>query len=162
MPELALPPVPPPLNPDVGEPPAPPTNMVNTWPGVTARVPVALDPNPPAPPVAPLPPVAPVPPCAPSAVKFIELTPAGTVKVCAPPVKLKVAVVGVTVVKVGVTVIVAVTGSAVALVAVKLAMLPVPLAARPMVGSLFVQLNTTPTGVPVKLTAVVGAPLHTI
>ena len=40
----------------------------------------------------------------------------------------------------GVTVIVAVTGVLVALVAVKLAMLPVPLAARPMDGSLLVQL----------------------
>lgn len=58
----------------------------------------------------------------------------------------------------------AITGAAVALVAVKLAILPEPAAARPMDGALFVQLNTVPGGavtVPVKFTAVVGAPLHT-
>ena len=57
---------------------------------------------------------------------------------------------------------VATTGAVPVLMAVKLAILPTPLAARPMDVVLFVQLNTTPTGVPVKLTAVVGAPLHTI
>jgi hypothetical protein len=118
--------------------------MVSTWPGVTARVPVALDPNPPTPPVAPLPPVAPDPPWAPNVVKLIDVTPAGTVNVCAPPVKLNVVVVGVTVVKVGVTIIVAVTGAVVALVAVKAGILPVPLAARPIEGVLFVQLKVVP------------------
>jgi hypothetical protein len=136
--------------------------MVNTWPADTARVPVALDPFPPAPPVAPLPPVAPAPPSAPSAVKLIEVTPVGTVKVCAPPVKLKVVVVGVTVVKVGVTVIVAVTGNAVALVALKLAMLPLPLAARPIDGVLLTQLNVVPATGLVKFTAAVGELLQTV
>lgn len=39
---------------------------------------------------------------------------------------------------------------------------PLPLAARPMDGVLFVQLNTVPGTVPVKLIAVVAAPLHTV
>jgi hypothetical protein len=75
---------------------------------------------------------------------LIELTPAGTVKVCAPPVKLKVVVVGVTVVKVGVTVIVAVTAAAVAFVATNAGKLPAPLAARPIDGVLLIQLNVVP------------------
>ena len=59
---------------------------------------------------------------------------------------------------------VAVTGAVPVLIAVKLAILPVPLAARPMEVVLFVQLYTVPGGLvtaPVKVTAVVGAPLHT-
>lgn len=59
---------------------------------------------------------------------------------------------------------VAVTGEVPVLMAVKLAILPVPLAARPMEVVLFVQLYTVPGGLvtaPVKVTAVVGAPLHT-
>jgi hypothetical protein len=93
---------------------------------------------------------------------LIELTPAGTVKVCAPPVKLKVVVVGVTVVNTGVTVIVAVTGAAVALVATKLGMLPVPLAARPIDGVLLTQLKVVPGVELVKFTAVVGELLQTV
>ncbi len=64
----------------------------------------------------------------------------------------------------GVTVTVATTGAAPVLIALKLAILPLPLAARPIEGSLFVQLNTVPGGVvtePVNVTAVVGAPLQT-
>jgi hypothetical protein len=49
-----------------------------------------------------------------------------------------------------------------AFTALKEAMLPLPLAARPIEGSLFVQLNTTPAGVPLKLTGAVLAPLHTV
>jgi hypothetical protein len=60
----------------------------------------------------------------------------------------------------GVTVMVAVTGALVVLVALKLAMLPFPLAARPMDGVLFVQLYVVPATGPLKLTAVVGLPLH--
>ena len=56
---------------------------------------------------------------------------------------------------------VATTGAFVALVAVKLPILPVPVAARPMLGVLLVQLYTVPGTVPLKLTAAVGAPLHT-
>ena len=59
---------------------------------------------------------------------------------------------------------VATTGAVPVLIAVKLAILPVPLAARPIEVVLFVQLNTVPGGLvtaPVKVTAVVGAPLHT-
>ena len=63
---------------------------------------------------------------------------------------------------VGVTVIVAVTGFAVAFVATKLAILPVPDAARPMLVLLFVQLYTVPATAPVKVTAVVLAPLHNV
>jgi hypothetical protein len=60
----------------------------------------------------------------------------------------------------GVTVIVAVIGALVVLVAVKLGMLPVPAAAKPMLGVLFVQLNTVPVTGLVNVTAVVAAPLH--
>ena len=62
--------------------------------------------------------------------------------------------------KTGVTVIVATTGALPVLVAVKEAMFPVPDAARPMEGALFVQLNTVPGTVPVKLTAAVVLPLQ--
>jgi hypothetical protein len=105
-------------------------------------------------------PVAPAPPSAPNAVKLIEVTPAGTVKVWAPPVKLNVVVVGVTTVKVGVTVIVAVTGAAVAFVATKLGMLPLPLAPKPIDVVLFTQLKVVPAVGLLKLTAVVVAPLQ--
>ena len=43
----------------------------------------------------------------------------------------------------------------------KLAILPVPDAAKPIDGVLFVQVNTVPATAPVKVTAVVGEPLHT-
>lgn len=59
-----------------------------------------------------------------------------------------------------VTVMVAVTGALVVLVAVKLGILPVPLAAKPMLGVLFVQVNTVPATGLVNVTAVVAAPLH--
>ena len=62
----------------------------------------------------------------------------------------------------GVTVIVAVTGALVVFVAVKAAILPVPDAARPMLVLLFVQLNVVPPTAPVKLIAVVVAPLHSV
>ena len=45
--------------------------------------------------------------------------------------------------------------------AVNEGILPVPLAARPIVGSVFVQLNTVPATEPVKVTGAVGAPLQT-
>jgi hypothetical protein len=63
---------------------------------------------------------------------------------------------------VGVTVIVAVIGNAVLFVAVKLEILPVPLAARPILVLLFVQLYVVPATAPVKVTAVVVAPLHNV
>jgi hypothetical protein len=63
---------------------------------------------------------------------------------------------------VGVTVIVAVTGAVPVLVAVNAAILPVPLAARPMLVLLFVQLNVVPATAPVKVMAVVVAPLHNV
>lgn len=50
----------------------------------------------------------------------------------------------------------------VVLTAIKLAMFPVPLAAKPILGVLFVQLNVVPATVPVKLTAVVAAPVHSV
>lgn len=63
----------------------------------------------------------------------------------------------------GVTVIVAVTGVVPVFTAVNEGMLLLePLAARPMLGLLFVQLNTVPGTVPVKLIVCVGAPLHTV
>jgi len=55
---------------------------------------------------------------------------------------------------------VAVTGVVPALVAVKAAMFPVPLAARPIDGVLFVQSKLV--AVPLKLTAVVLAPLQIV
>ena len=65
-------------------------------------------------------------------------------------------------VKDGVTVMVAVTADAVAFVAVKEPILPVPMAASPIEVVLFVQLYTVPVTAPVKLIAVVDAPLHTV
>ena len=56
---------------------------------------------------------------------------------------------------------VAVTGALVGLAAINDAILPVPLAASPILGMLLVQLYTVPGTKPVKLTAAVGAPLHT-
>ena len=55
---------------------------------------------------------------------------------------------------------VAITGEEPLLVAVNEAILPVPLAARPMVALSFVQLYEV--AVPVKFTAVVGAPSQTV
>ena len=57
--------------------------------------------------------------------------------------------------------IVAVTGLVPVLIAANVAILPVPLAARPMDGVLLVQLYTVPAVAPVKLMAVVEAPLQT-
>ena len=65
-------------------------------------------------------------------------------------------------VKVGVTVMVATTGALVLLRATKAAMFPPPAPAKPMAGMLLVQLNTTPAGVPVKLTAVVKLFAHKV
>jgi hypothetical protein len=62
----------------------------------------------------------------------------------------------------GVTVIVAVTGDVVLLVAVKDAISPVPLAARPIDVVLFVQLKVVLLNEPLKATAVVAAPLHSV
>jgi hypothetical protein len=62
-------------------------------------------------------------------------------------------------VAVGVTVMVATTGAVPVLVAVNVPILPVPPEARPIDGWEFVQLYVVP--VPVKVTAVVGLPLHT-
>ena len=56
---------------------------------------------------------------------------------------------------------VAVTGAVPVLIALKEAMLPVPLAARPIDVVLLVQLYTVPGTAPLKVTAAVGAPLHT-
>ena len=60
----------------------------------------------------------------------------------------------------GVTVIVATTGVVPALTAVKAPMFPVPAAASPILGVSLVQLKVDPA-VPVNVTAVVSAPLHT-
>ena len=62
----------------------------------------------------------------------------------------------------GVTVIVAVTGVVPALTAVNEAIFPEPLAARPMEGVLFVQLKDVPATAPLKVTAVVAAPLQRV
>ena len=56
----------------------------------------------------------------------------------------------------GVTVTVATKGVLPGFWAINEGILPVPLAASPMAGVLFVQLNTTPAGVPVKFTGAVG------
>ena len=61
----------------------------------------------------------------------------------------------------GLTVMVAVTGVPPVFTALNEAIFPIPLAARPIDGVLFVQLNTVPATGPVKVTAVVGDPLHT-
>ena len=63
-------------------------------------------------------------------------------------------------VKVGVTVMVATAAVEPVLVAINDGIFPVPLAASPIDVLLFVQLNTVPGTVPVKLTAAVGEPLH--
>lgn len=63
---------------------------------------------------------------------------------------------------VGVTLSVAATGVKPPFVAVNEAILPVPEAARPMEGVLFVQANVAPLTLLLKLTAVVGAPLHAV
>ena len=63
---------------------------------------------------------------------------------------------------VGVTTIVATTWPVVLLIAVKLAILPTPVAAKPIDGVLLVQLYTVPGTKPENVTAVVGAPLHTV
>ena len=62
----------------------------------------------------------------------------------------------------GVTVMVAVTGALPVLTAVKDGMFPVPLAPRPMLGLLFVQLNTVPGTGPLKFTGAVLEPLQTV
>ena len=60
----------------------------------------------------------------------------------------------------GETVIVATTGALVVLIAVNEGIFPVPLAARPIDVLLFVQLKTVPLTAPLKLTALLAAPLH--
>lgn len=62
----------------------------------------------------------------------------------------------------GVTVIVATIIALVVFTGVKEAIFPVPVAARPIVGSLFVQVKVLPVTGPVKLTAVVAAPWHLV
>ena len=64
---------------------------------------------------------------------------------------------------VGVTVIVAVTGDVPLFTALKEAIFPSPLAARPIAGVLFVHeyVVVPPVRFVPKVTAVVGAPLHT-
>ena len=57
---------------------------------------------------------------------------------------------------------VAVTGALVELAATNAAIFPVPLAGRPMDVLLFVQLKIATAGVPVKLMALVVAPLHKV
>lgn len=61
----------------------------------------------------------------------------------------------------GVTVMVAVTGMVPLFVAVNAPIFPEPLAAKPIDGVLFTQLYTVPGTKPLKLTAVVEAPLQT-
>nr|WP_246086627.1 hypothetical protein [Nocardioides humi] len=84
-------PDPPPLNPPGFEPeivpvaPTPPTLMYRTCPGVTGSVALTAPPAPPS--LTPSPPDALLPPRAPYAVMLRADTPAGTVKVCSPPVK---------------------------------------------------------------------------
>jgi hypothetical protein len=113
-----------------------------------------------------------VPATAPVKVTAVVLAPAHSVWLATAPTvgvgfTVMVNVIGVPVqvvpplVYVGVTVIVATTGAVVAFVAVKLGILPVPDAARPILVLLLVHVNTVPAALPVKLTAAVGAPLHT-
>jgi hypothetical protein len=85
------PPSPPPLNPPGPGwplppllPPAPPTTMERVSPGVTAIVVSTRPPFPPNP--------SPWPPWAPNASTWRSVTPAGTTKVCMPPVYTKVKV----------------------------------------------------------------------
>lgn len=61
----------------------------------------------------------------------------------------------------GVTVISATTGALVILIAMKAGILPTPDPARPILGVLLIQLYTAVPIEPLKLTAVVCAPLHT-
>ena len=75
------------------------------------------------------------------------------VKLCEGPVQVLVD---------GVTVMVAVTAAVPRLIAVNEAMFPEPEAARPMPGVVFVQLNVVAGTLPLKVTAVVGAPLHNV
>lgn len=63
---------------------------------------------------------------------------------------------------VGVTVIVPLIGNVVAFVATKLGILPVPDAASPIAVLLFVHAYVVPATPPVKLTAAVLAPVHTV
>lgn len=62
----------------------------------------------------------------------------------------------------GVTVNVAITGAEPVLIAVNEVISPVPVAESPIPGVLLVQLNIVPPTAPVKLIAVVTAPLHTV
>jgi hypothetical protein len=61
-----------------------------------------------------------------------------------------------------VTVIVATTATKPEFVAVNDGISPVPLAPKPILVLLFVQLYTVPATAPLKFTAVVGDPLHTV
>jgi hypothetical protein len=96
----------------------------------------------------------------------IEVMPAGTVKVCIAPVKLKVVVTGTAgagVVMLGVTVTVATLGALVALVPTNAGILPVPLAPRPTVVLLLVHayVIVPPVVGVVKLVAAKDVLLHT-
>ena len=62
----------------------------------------------------------------------------------------------------GITLMVAVTGAAVKLIAVNEGIFPAPFAARPIEVLLFVQLKPVPLTAPLKLTALVAAPLHSV
>ena len=62
----------------------------------------------------------------------------------------------------GVTVIVDTTGVVPVFIPAKLLILPVPLADKPIDVVLFVQLYTVPETVPLKFTADIVAPLHTV
>lgn len=62
----------------------------------------------------------------------------------------------------GVTLIVAVTGMLELFVAEKDPILPVPLGARPMELALFSQVYDVPVTVPLKVTGLVAAPLHSV
>ena len=75
---------------------------------------------------------------------------------------VKVKAVPVQLLAVGVTVMVAVTGAFVAFVTVKALMFPVPLAAKPIVGSLLVQVYVVPETAEVKVTVFVDAELQTV
>lgn len=78
-------------------------------------------------------------------------------KLCDVPVQLTPSLVNV-----GVTVIVPVIGVVNGLAAVKLAIFPVPLAGKPIAGLLLIQLYTVPATAPVKVTAAVDAPRHSV
>ena len=107
---MALPPtrmsVPPPPIPSTPWPMPPPLTACEAWPptkiesvlpGVTASVPLTRPPRPPVPPgelglppMVPAP-LRPAPPWAPLRKTRADVTPAGTTRVCSPPVKLKAA-----------------------------------------------------------------------